>query len=316
MTASRHQASSPPCAMENDVSSFNDGVGVVVSAKGKEKEDAVFLQLQSAAADDVCLLDSFRPSSSFAKGMDVGVCSSSFARENAVTLLGNLAVETDLVTVGDAPLPLPMAAMHDSHDFISSLPIAKVLGENATTPSPPIAVANETSMLGKVAGSKAAKTDFARMGAMKTAFAKVGAVKTDFVKTAAAHGGVLANAAATNGSKDGHASNGKWKDLFSSNRRADSGTKLVVSAAEKVLVKRWVPVKKSDSLIRVKPIEQQSSDEPSRPLTHEEASRPTGCEERSQPNDVRVSSSLNESLDEQWVDPMQMETDARRVDGC
>ncbi|KAG5225502.1 DUF4283 domain-containing protein [Salix suchowensis] len=31
MTASRHQASSPPCAMENDVSSFNDGVGVVVS---------------------------------------------------------------------------------------------------------------------------------------------------------------------------------------------------------------------------------------------------------------------------------------------
>ncbi|KAJ6697099.1 hypothetical protein OIU85_003457 [Salix viminalis] len=83
--------------------------------------------------------------------MDVGVCSS-FARENAVTLLGNMAVETDLATMGDAPLPLPMAAMHDSHDFISSLPIAKVLGDNATTPSPPIAVANETSMLGKVAG--------------------------------------------------------------------------------------------------------------------------------------------------------------------
>ncbi|KAJ6372863.1 hypothetical protein OIU76_027236 [Salix suchowensis] len=448
MTASRHQASSPPCAMENDVSSFNDGVGVVVSAKGKEKEDAVFLQLQSAAADDVCLLDSFHPSSSFAKGMDVGVCSSSFARENAVTLLGNLVVETDLATVGDAPLPLPMAAMHDSHDFISSLPITKVLGDNATTPSPPIAVANETSMLGKVAGSKAVKTDFARMGAAKTAFTKVGAVKTDFAKTAAAHGGVLANAAATNGSKDGHASNGKWKDLFSSNRRADSRTKLVhfselnnasscsllendlgnlkdvwkycivgyvvgkfpgfkalnhmivntwkckasltihesgwlvyrflheedklavlsrgtylvygrplilkfmpeffdfstadmstvpvwiklpnlplqcwsptclskigsvlgkpgvighntslcphslekkvdsapvtakvVSATEKVLVKRWVPVKKVIP-DQVKPIEQQSSDEPSRPLTHEEASRPTGCEERPQP---------------------------------
>ncbi|KAJ6762419.1 hypothetical protein OIU74_025010 [Salix koriyanagi] len=263
MTASHHQASSPPCAMENDVSSFNDGAGVVVSAKGKEKEDAVFLQLQSAAADDVCLLDSFRPSSSFAKGMDVGVCSSSFARENAITLLGNLAVETDLATVGDAPLPLPMAAMHDSHDFISSLPIAKVLGDNATTPSPPIAMANETSMLGKVTGSKAVKTDFARMGVAKTAFAKVGVVKTDFAKTAAAHGGVLANAAAMNGSKDAK----------------------VVSAAEKVLVKRWVPVKKVIP-DQVKPIEQQSSDEPSWPLTHEEASRPIGCEEQSQPNDV------------------------------
>ncbi|KAJ6697098.1 hypothetical protein OIU85_003456 [Salix viminalis] len=129
------------------------------------------------------------------------------------------------------------------------------------------------------------------MGAAKTAFAKMGAAKTDFAKTAAAHGGVLANAAAMNGSKD-----------------APVTTK-VVSAAEKVLVKRWVPVKKVIP-DQVKPIEQQSSDEPSRPLTHEEASRPTGCEEQSQPNDVQVSSSLNESLDEQRVDPMQMETDA------
>ncbi|KAG5235314.1 hypothetical protein IMY05_011G0070300 [Salix suchowensis] len=82
----------------------------------------------------------------------------------------------------------------------------------------------------------------------------------------------------------------------------------VVSAAEKILVKRWVPIKKVIP-DQVKPIEQQSSDEPSRPLTHEEASRPTGCEEQSRPNDVQVSSSLNESLDAQRIDPMQMETD-------
>ncbi|KAJ6370147.1 hypothetical protein OIU76_028424 [Salix suchowensis] len=446
MAASCHQASSPPCAMENDVSSFNDGAGVVVSAKGKEKEDVVFLQLQSAAADDVCLLDSFCPSSSFAKGMDVGVCSSSFARENAATLLGNLAAGTDLAKVGDAPFPLPMAAMLDSHGSISSLSRAKVMGDNATTPSTSIVVVIETSMLGKVAGSKAAKTDFARMGA----------AKTNFVKTAAALGGVLANAAATNGSKDGHASNGKMKDLFSSNRRAESGTKLVhfselnnapscsllendlgnlkdvwkycivgflifrcnvgrqfaylklgvlgkpvqcdvltssmshlsfarilveidlladlkhsvcitlpngaslnqkivyetlprfckhcrvighntslcphtldkqvpsdpvidkvASATKKVLVKWWVLVKKVNP-IQVSPIEQQLSNETSRPLTNEEASRPSNeetsrpsdCEEPPRAKEVQGTYPLNEFLDEQQVDPMQLETNA------
>ncbi|KAJ6309534.1 hypothetical protein OIU77_015105 [Salix suchowensis] len=285
--APRPQAPSPPFAMENVVPSFNDGAGVVGSAKGKEKEDDVLLQLQSAAASDVCLLDSFCPFSSFAKGMDVGDSSSSFAKENAVTLHGNGAVELDLVTVGDAPLPLPMAATHNSHDLISSLPIAKDLCDNAASPSPSIAVANETSKLGNVMGSKAVQTDCVRIGAAKTAFAKVGAAKPDSVKTASAHGGVLANKAATNGSKD---------------------TK-VVSAAEKVLVKRWVPVKKV-AHDQVKPNEQQPSDEPSQPLTHEEASRPAGCEEQSRPNDMQFSSSLNESLDEQRVDPMQMETDA------
>ncbi|KAJ6290113.1 hypothetical protein OIU78_025935 [Salix suchowensis] len=285
MAASCHQASSPPCAMENDVSSFNDGAGVVVSAKGKEKEDVVFLQLQSAAADDVCLLDSFCPSSSFAKGMDVGVCSSSFARENAATLLGNLAAGTDLAKVGDAPFPLPMAAMLDSHGSISSLSRAKVMGDNATTPSTSIVVVIETSMLGKVAGSKAAKTDFARMGA----------AKTNFVKTAAALGGVLANAAATNGSKDDK----------------------VASATKKVLVKWWVLVKKVNP-IQVSPIEQQLSNETSRPLTNEEASRPSNeetsrpsdCEEPPRAKEVQGTYPLNEFLDEQQVDPMQLETNA------
>ncbi|KAJ6425378.1 hypothetical protein OIU84_026028, partial [Salix udensis] len=92
----------------------------------------------------------------------------------------------------------------------------------------------------------------------------------------------------------------------------------VVEAVEKGLVKRWVQVKK---LIpdQVKSIEQQLSDEPSRQTNCEEPSRPTNCEEASRPNncgehfrpnDMQVSSPLNESLDEQRVDPMQMETDA------
>ena len=56
------------------------------------------------------------------------------------------------------------------------------------------------------------------------------------------------------------------------------------------------------------PIEQQSSDEPSRPMTNEENSRPRDCEEPSRPNDTD-GSSLSASFDEQRVDPMQMETD-------
>ncbi|KAJ6387702.1 hypothetical protein OIU78_000001 [Salix suchowensis] len=273
MAAPRPQASSPPFAMEN----FIVGAGVVGSTKGKEKEDAVSLQLQAAAAGDVGLLDRFCPSSSVAKEMDAGDSPSSFAKENAVILHGNGAVALDLVTVGDAPLPLPMAALHDSHDLLSSLPIAKVLCDNATTSN---AVANETSKLGKEMGSKAAQPDCVRIGAAKTAYAKVGAVKPDSVKSAATHRGVLAPAVAK-----------------------------VFSATEKVLVKRWVPVKKV-APDQVKPNE-QPSDEPSQPLPHVEAPRPAGCEEQSRPNDdVQVFSSLNESLDEQRVDPMQMETHA------
>ncbi|KAJ6399842.1 hypothetical protein OIU84_015493 [Salix udensis] len=313
MAAPRPQASSPPFAMEN----FIVGAGVVGSAKGKEKEDVVSLQLQAAAAGDVGLLDRFCPFSSIAKEMDAGVSPSPSAKENAVILHGNGAVALDLVTVGDAPLALPMAALHDSHDLLSSLPIAKVLCDNATTSN---AVATVTSKLGKEMGSKAAQTDCVRIGAAKTAYVKVGAVKPGSVKSAATHRGVLGKEAAMNGSKDGHASNGKWKDLFSSNRRADTGTKLkvdsapevakAVSATEKVLVKRWVPVKKV-APDQVKPNEQQPSDEPSQPLPHEEATRPAGCEEQTRPNDdVQVFSSLNESIDEQRVDPMQMETDA------
>ncbi|KAJ6304709.1 hypothetical protein OIU78_020309 [Salix suchowensis] len=87
---------------------------------------------------------------------------------------------------------------------------------------------------------------------------------------------------------------------------------------EKGLVKRWVPVKKVIP-DQVKSIEQQLSDEPSGPTNCEEPSRPTNCEEASRPtncgeqfrlNDMQVSSPLIESLDEQRVDPMQMETDA------
>ncbi|KAJ6303498.1 hypothetical protein OIU77_017387 [Salix suchowensis] len=83
----------------------------------------------------------------------------------------------------------------------------------------------------------------------------------------------------------------------------------VVEAVEKGLVKRWVPVKKVIP-DQVKSIEQQLIDEPSRPTNCEEASRPTNCGEQFRPNDMQVSSPLNESLDEQRVDPMQMETDA------
>ncbi|KAG5222082.1 MILDEW RESISTANCE LOCUS [Salix suchowensis] len=95
-------------------------------------------------------------------------------------------------------------------------------------------------------------------------------------------------------------------------------TAKVVEAVEKGLVKRWVPVKKVIP-DQVKPIEQQLSDEPYRPTNCEEPSRPTNCEEafrptncgeHFRPNDMQVSSPLNESLDEQRVDPMQMETDA------
>ncbi|KAJ6430500.1 hypothetical protein OIU84_021826 [Salix udensis] len=110
-----------------------------------------------------------------------------------------------------------------------------------------------------------------------------------------------ANDVGNNGPKDSDklgnmaAKSGKWKDLFSSNRSAESGTKLVKS------------------------IEPQLSDEPSRPtnceepsrLTNcEEASRPTNCGQQFRPNDMQVSSPLNESLDAQRVDPTQMETDA------
>ncbi|KAG5253377.1 hypothetical protein IMY05_001G0103900 [Salix suchowensis] len=42
----------------------------------------------------------------------------------------------------------------------------------------------------------------------------------------------------------------------------------------------------------------------------DEASRPTNCGEQFRPNDMQVPSPLNESLDEQRVDSMQMETDA------
>ncbi|KAJ6378306.1 hypothetical protein OIU78_028532 [Salix suchowensis] len=82
----------------------------------------------------------------------------------------------------------------------------------------------------------------------------------------------------------------------------------VVLAAEKVLVKRWVPVKEviPDQATL---IEQQSSNEPSRPKTNEEATQPIDCEEPARPNDVQGSSSLNESFDEQRVDPMLLETD-------
>ncbi|KAJ6316080.1 hypothetical protein OIU78_019375 [Salix suchowensis] len=83
----------------------------------------------------------------------------------------------------------------------------------------------------------------------------------------------------------------------------------VVEAVEKGLVKRWVPVKKVIP-DQVKSIEQQLIDEPSRPTNCEEASRPTNCGEQFRPNDMQVSSPLNESLDEQRVDPMQIETDA------
>ncbi|KAJ6693697.1 hypothetical protein OIU85_004471 [Salix viminalis] len=51
------------------------------------------------------------------------------------------------------------------------------------------------------------------------------------------------------------------------------------------------------------PIVKQSSDESSRPMTNEEASQPMDCE-------LQGSSYLNESFDEQRVDPMRMETDA------
>ena len=71
----------------------------------------------------------------------------------------------------------------------------------------------------------------------------------------------------------------------------------VVSVDEKVVVKRWVPVKEV-ILNQAKPIEQQLSDVPPRPTTNEEATRPIDCEEPSRPNDVQGSSSLNESFDE------------------
>ncbi|KAG5226797.1 DUF4283 domain-containing protein [Salix suchowensis] len=86
-------------------------------------------------------------------------------------------------------------------------------------------------------------------------------------------------------------------------------TAKVVEAVEKGLVKRWVPVKQVFP-DQVKSIEQKLSDEPYRPTNCEEPSRPTNCEEHFRPNDMQVSSPLNESLDEQRVDPMQMETDA------
>ncbi|KAJ6417073.1 hypothetical protein OIU84_002879 [Salix udensis] len=226
-------------AKENVVSSSNDGAAVVISTKGKEKEG--------------------------------NGCWGSFFF--FAPLLGNLAARTDFMKEGDVPLLLPTAAGHDSNGSTSSISLDKRIGDNVLPSSPSIAAVNEASMLGKVAGSKAAKTDFQELS------------KTDFAKTAAALGGVLGNAVAMNGSRDGQASNGKWKDLFSSNRRAESGTKLV------------------------SPIEQQSSDEPSRPLTNEEASRPFDCEEPSRAKEVQGSYPLNEFLDEQRVDPMQLETD-------
>ena len=114
------------------------------------------------------LLDRFHSSSSFDKGMDVGILfSSSFSKENVAPMLGNLAVRTDLVKVGDAPLLLPMAAEHDINGSNSSLCLAKVIGDIFIPPSPSIVVVNEASMLGKVTGSKTAKTDFAKWGLRK-----------------------------------------------------------------------------------------------------------------------------------------------------
>ncbi|KAJ6423302.1 hypothetical protein OIU84_024276, partial [Salix udensis] len=149
-------------------------------------------------------------------------------------------------------------------------------------------------------------------------------------------GKVLGSMAAKNGLKDGQAMNGKWKDLFSSNRSAESITKLnvpkapvtnkVVSATEKVLVKWRVPIKEVIS-DKERPIEQQLSDVPSWPKVNEETSRPNASEDPSQsniydslpwlnsskmpsrPNDVQ-GSSFNESFDEQRFDPIQMESNA------
>ncbi|KAJ6406952.1 hypothetical protein OIU84_010462 [Salix udensis] len=113
----------------------------------------------------------------------------------------------------------------------------------------------------------------------------MGVVSSPLQPTAATLERSLGNMAMMNGARDGQASNGKWKDLFSSNRRADSGTKLAT------------------------PIEQQSSDEPPWPTNNEEATWPINYEEPVRLNDVQGSSSLNESFDEQRVDPMLMETD-------
>ncbi|KAJ6374292.1 hypothetical protein OIU78_029913 [Salix suchowensis] len=129
--------------------------------------------------------------------------------------------------------------------------------------------------------------------------------------------------AAAGGTNGGCSSSSHAKEMFTSSPANDKVasapiTAKVVEAVEKGLVKRWVPVKKVIP-DQVKPIEQQLSDEPYRPTNCEEPSRPTNCEEafrptncgeHFRPNDMQVSSPLNESLDEQRVDPMQMETDA------
>ncbi|KAJ6433806.1 hypothetical protein OIU84_017498 [Salix udensis] len=156
-----------------------------------------------------------------------------------------------MTKLGCSPLQQPTAVDLGRFGFSSSPSIAEGIDGSVVSSSPPIAKENEAPLLSKV----------------------------------------LRNMAAMNGSMDGQAMNGKWKDLFSSNRSVVSETKLV------------------------RTIDKHLGDVPSRPKANEEASRPNASDLPPRPNSTEMSSrpndvqgSLNESIDEQRFDPMQMES--------
>ncbi|KAJ6733378.1 hypothetical protein OIU74_005184 [Salix koriyanagi] len=174
--------------------------------------------------------------------------------------------------VGLVALQLQSAADHDVSVLgrFGSSCIAKEMDGNVLSSSFFLAKENDASLLGKMVA--------------RASFTKVGVAPLLLPTTASL------------------SSNGSSSSLSLAKRIGGN----VLSFLPPLL--RWVPVKEVIPN-QATPIEQQSSDEPSRPKTNEEATQPIDYEEPARPNDVQGSSSLNESFDEQRVDPMLLETD-------